>query len=258
MSCSGTAQRSSGGGPCVLPDGGRSGSITPCAVFACRVCLPAPLQCVVSVQDHQRGREGNKVPDLGHGRPREGVCVCRVQHVVCFLQALFVDGVSPLCWCACVAVVAMTPVPKPSTDVLPWRRRCHHRVRHHASEHLRHTAGAMVGRRQCMPRITCRAVCVSALVPTTVLCPPCCRQSWVKELHNMGPENIVLVLVGNKCDLESERVRQPCRWCCHFCYRQCAAADDDTTPSVTAVAPGGCGTDGCAWCCCCCSTRRPA
>ena len=74
----------------------------------------------------------------------------------------------------------------------------------------------------------------------------------------MGPENIVLVLVGNKCDLESERVRQPCRWCCHFCYRHCAAADDDTTPSVTAVAPGGCGTDGCAWCCCCCSTRRPA
>ena len=87
---------------------------------------------------------------------------------------------------------------------------------------------------------------------------PCCRQSWVKELHNMGPENIVLVLVGNKCDLESERVRQPCRWCCHFCYRHCAAADDDTTPSVTAVAPGGCGTNGCTWCCCCWSTRRPS
>lgn len=30
-------------------------------------------------------------------------------------------------------------------------------------------------------------------------------QSWVKELHNLGPENIVIVLVGNKCDLESER-----------------------------------------------------
>ena len=36
---------------------------------------------------------------------------------------------------------------------------------------------------------------------------PCAPQSWVKELHNLGPENIVIVLVGNKCDLESERVR---------------------------------------------------
>ena len=35
----------------------------------------------------------------------------------------------------------------------------------------------------------------------------CAPQSWVKELHNLGPENIVIVLVGNKCDLESERVR---------------------------------------------------
>ena len=36
------------------------------------------------------------------------------------------------------------------------------------------------------------------------------RQSWVKELHNLGPENIVIVLVGNKCDLESERVSRHC------------------------------------------------
>jgi GTPase SAR1 family protein len=30
---------------------------------------------------------------------------------------------------------------------------------------------------------------------------------WIRELKENGPENVHLCLVGNKCDLEDERVR---------------------------------------------------
>ena len=30
-------------------------------------------------------------------------------------------------------------------------------------------------------------------------------QQWVAELRTQGPENIVITLAGNKCDLEGER-----------------------------------------------------
>ena len=36
-----------------------------------------------------------------------------------------------------------------------------------------------------------------------------CLQSWVVELRNQGPEDIKMVICGNKKDLESERVRPP-------------------------------------------------
>ena len=32
-------------------------------------------------------------------------------------------------------------------------------------------------------------------------------KSWVKELKNSGPSNIAIVIVGNKCDLEEQRVK---------------------------------------------------
>ena len=30
-------------------------------------------------------------------------------------------------------------------------------------------------------------------------------QNWVQELHSLGPENIVIAIAGNKCDLEDKR-----------------------------------------------------
>ena len=30
-------------------------------------------------------------------------------------------------------------------------------------------------------------------------------QNWVQELQSLGPENIVIAIAGNKCDLESQR-----------------------------------------------------
>ena len=30
-------------------------------------------------------------------------------------------------------------------------------------------------------------------------------QEWITELHRLGPQNIVLAIAGNKCDLEDKR-----------------------------------------------------
>ena len=32
-----------------------------------------------------------------------------------------------------------------------------------------------------------------------------CMKSWVKELRQYGPENVVIAIAGNKCDLEEDR-----------------------------------------------------
>lgn len=35
-------------------------------------------------------------------------------------------------------------------------------------------------------------------------------KNWVRELQQLGPENIVIAVCGNKADLESKRVRAAC------------------------------------------------
>ena len=94
MSCRGTAQRSSGGGPCVLLDGGRAGSTTSllCLLVACTRlfhCSASFLSKTISVDEKVIKFQ------IWDTAGQEKVCVCRVQHVVCFLQALFVDGAPP-------------------------------------------------------------------------------------------------------------------------------------------------------------------
>ena len=32
-----------------------------------------------------------------------------------------------------------------------------------------------------------------------------CMKKWVKELTQFGPKDIILAVVGNKCDLEDKR-----------------------------------------------------
>ena len=32
-----------------------------------------------------------------------------------------------------------------------------------------------------------------------------CMKSWVKELTQYGPQNIIIAVAGNKCDLEEAR-----------------------------------------------------
>ena len=32
-----------------------------------------------------------------------------------------------------------------------------------------------------------------------------CMQKWVKELTQFGPKDIIIVVAGNKCDLEDKR-----------------------------------------------------
>ena len=34
-------------------------------------------------------------------------------------------------------------------------------------------------------------------------------KNWVRELQQLGPENIVIAVCGNKADLEEKRVRPP-------------------------------------------------
>ena len=36
-------------------------------------------------------------------------------------------------------------------------------------------------------------------------------KNWVKELRQLGPENIVIAIAGNKCDLEDQRVHPTAR-----------------------------------------------
>ena len=41
-------------------------------------------------------------------------------------------------------------------------------------------------------------------------------QEWITELHRLGPQNIVLAIAGNKCDLEDKR-----EVCVCVCVRVC-------------------------------------
>jgi GTPase SAR1 family protein len=34
-------------------------------------------------------------------------------------------------------------------------------------------------------------------------------EAWLGRLHASGPGDVKIVLVGNKCDMEAERVRRP-------------------------------------------------
>lgn len=57
-------------------------------------------------------------------------------------------------------------------------------------------------------------------------------KNWVRELQQLGPENIVIAVCGNKADLEDKRVRaRPCA--------QSAAAVAAAHPPPPPRAPGG-------------------